>query len=202
MGTEVEREIRQQFEIAESVMRQMKEDPGIVAVVNQVANVVYSAMSNGNKLLLAGNGGSAADAQHIAAEFVNYFGYERPALPAIALTTDSSVMTSISNDSEYKNVFARQLRALGKPGDVFFGYSTSGSSSNIIEAFKVAQDIGLVTVALTGARSPDIDPLCDIVINIPSTSTPKIQEGHLVVGHIISGIVEDMFFGDTPKSAS
>lgn len=200
MVAEVKKGILAQFIEAQAVMKRMSESPELINIVEEVARAVHSAMASGGKLLLAGNGGSAADAQHIAAEFVNYFGYSRPALPAIALTTDSSVMTSISNDSDYKNVFARQIHALGRPGDVFFGYTTSGTSENIVEALKVAKSLGLVSVALTGERSPSLGQFCDHVINVPSSSTPKIQEGHLVIGHTISGLVEDMFFGSVGGS--
>ena len=200
MVAEVKQHIVSQFLEAEAVMRRMTESHDLIQSIELVALAVYEAMASGGKLLLAGNGGSAADAQHIAAEFVNYFGYNRPALPAIALTTDSSVMTSISNDSDYTNVFARQLHALGKPGDVFFGYTTSGTSKNIVEALKAAKELGILAVALTGESSKELALVCDQIINVPSSSTPKIQEGHLVIGHTISGLVEDMFFGSNAAS--
>lgn len=200
MVAEVKQSIVSQFLEAEAVMRRMTESPDLIQTVELVSLAVYNAMAAGGKLLLAGNGGSAADAQHIAAEFVNYFGYSRPALPAIALTTDSSVMTSISNDSDYTNIFARQLHALGRPGDVFFGYTTSGTSKNIVEALKAAKELGILAVALTGESSKELALVCDHIVNVPSSSTPKIQEGHLVIGHTISGLVEDMFFGSNAAS--
>jgi D-sedoheptulose 7-phosphate isomerase len=200
MVAEVKQRIVSQFLEAEAVMRRMTESHHLIETIEIISLAVYDAMASGGKLLLAGNGGSAADAQHIAAEFVNYFGYNRPALPAIALTTDSSVMTSISNDSDYTNVFARQLHALGRPGDIFFGYTTSGTSKNIVEALKAAKELGILAVALTGESSKELDLVCDHIINVPSGSTPKIQEGHLVIGHTISGLVEDMFFGSNAAS--
>lgn len=160
----------------------------------EAARVCEASFSNGGKILLAGNGGSAADAQHIAAEFVNYFNFRRPGLPAIALTTDTSVLTSISNDSDYVQVFARQVEALGRPGDVFIAYSTSGSSKNIIAAISKAKESGLTVIGFTGLDPRDMNEGCDFLFQTPSSSTPKIQEGHLVMGHILSGLVEGMLF--------
>lgn len=160
-----------------------------------IAEVIYESMKAGGKLLLAGNGGSAADAQHIAAEFVNYFSFPRQALPALALTTDTSVITSISNDSSFDFLFSRQIQALGKTGDVVWLYSTSGTSRNIIEAASTAKLMGLSVVIFTGSNTSALADYADFIISVPSDQTPKIQEVHLVLGHAISAIVENRFFG-------
>jgi D-sedoheptulose 7-phosphate isomerase len=145
--------------------------------------------------LLAGNGGSAADAQHIAAEFVNRFNFDRHGLPAIALTTDTSVLTSIANDYSYDRIFARQLETLGNAGDVFIGISTSGNSRNIVEALKVCKKEEIVTIGLTGSSGGQMKDLCDICIQVPSDETPRIQEVHSLIGHIVCFIVEEELFG-------
>ncbi len=153
-----------------------------------------ACLQAGGKLLLAGNGGSAADAQHIAGEFVSRFAFDRPGLPAIALTTDTSILTAIGNDYGFEKLFARQVQALGNKGDVFIAYSTSGKSPNILAALAEARARGLVTVGLTGARQGPMHELCEHLLAVPSTDTPKIQEGHLVLGHTLCGLVESALF--------
>jgi D-sedoheptulose 7-phosphate isomerase len=143
---------------------------------------------------LAGNGGSAADAQHIAGEFVSRFAFDRPGLPAVALTTDSSILTAIGNDYGYEKLFARQVQALGQKGDVFIAYSTSGKSPNILLALEEARSRGLVCVGLTGNRGGPMGEICHHLLEVPSSDTPKIQEGHLVLGHILCGLVENAIF--------
>ena len=161
--------------------------------------LISHAFEAGNKLFLFGNGGSAADAQHLAAEFVNRYVMDRPPLPAIALTTDTSILTSISNDFSFNEIFAKQLKALGKEGDVAFGISTSGNSSNIIKAFEVAKEMRMKTVALTGNDGGAIAKMADISLIVPSTSTPRIQEVHILVGHILCEMVEhSLFFKVSP----
>jgi D-sedoheptulose 7-phosphate isomerase len=172
----------------------MSNDSSIHERLVRAARACEASFTSGGKILLAGNGGSAADAQHIAAEFVNYFNFKRPGLPAIALTTDTSVLTSISNDSDYVEVFARQVQALGRPGDVFIAYSTSGKSKNVIAAISRAKESGLTVIGFTGRDPQDMMHGCDFLFQTPSNSTPKIQEGHLVMGHILSGLVEEMLF--------
>ena len=153
----------------------------------------------GNKLFFFGNGGSAADAQHLAAEFVNRYILERPPLPAIALTTDTSILTSISNDFAFDEIFAKQLKALGRAGDMAIGISTSGNSPNISKAFEVAKEIGMKTVALTGNDGGKHAKMADISLIVTSTSTPRIQETHILIGHILCEIVEhQLFFKATP----
>jgi D-sedoheptulose 7-phosphate isomerase len=162
-------------------------------------NLVSQAFERGNKLLLFGNGGSAADAQHIAAEFVNRYIIDRPPLPAIALTTDTSILTSISNDSAFQEIFARQIKALGKDGDIVIGLSTSGNSPNVIRAFEVAKEMGMKTVALTGNDGGMLAKLADVPLIVSSSSTPRIQETHILVGHILCEMVEhQLFFKVTP----
>ena len=161
--------------------------------------LVSQAFERGNKLLLFGNGGSAADAQHIAAEFVNRYIIDRPPLPAIALTTDTSILTSISNDAAFQEIFARQIKALGKDGDIVIGLSTSGNSPNVIKAFEVAKEMGIKTVALTGNDGGMLAKLADVPLIVSSSSTPRIQETHILAGHILCEMVEhQLFFKVTP----
>ncbi len=159
-----------------------------------VIKLIAHAFETGNKLLLFGNGGSAADAQHLAAEFVNRYIMERPPLPAIALTTDTSILTSISNDLTFDEIFSKQIRALGKEGDVAFAISTSGNSSNIIKAMEVAKEMRMKTVALTGNDGGMLTKISDISLIVSSTSTPRIQEVHILIGHILCEMVEHQLF--------
>jgi D-sedoheptulose 7-phosphate isomerase len=165
----------------------------------ETINLISQAFERGNKLLLFGNGGSAADAQHIAAEFVNRYIIDRPPLPAIALTTDTSILTSVSNDLTFHEIFAKQVKALGKDGDVAIGLSTSGNSSNVIKAFEVAREMGIKTVALAGNDGGMLARIADIAMIVPSSSTPRIQETHILVAHILCEMVEhQLFFKVTP----
>lgn len=164
--------------------------------VSAAANAVVTALRAGNKILLAGNGGSAADAQHIAAELMSKFNFDRAPLPAIALTTDSSVITAIGNDIGYEEVFARQIKGLAKPNDVFIAISTSGKSANILQALRAANQCDLVTIGL-GAENSNMAELCDHMIAVPDSRTPYIQQVHITVGHILCGIVEQDLFNRT-----
>lgn len=176
-------------------MSTMLEDAALLSVLEQAAGSCINAFQQNHRILLAGNGGSAADAQHIAGEFVSRFAFDRPGLPAIALTTDTSIMTAIGNDYGYEKLFARQVQAHGNRGDVFIGYSTSGKSPNILLAFEEARRLGLICIGLTGNRGGPMRELCDHLLEVPSSDTPKIQEGHLVLGHILCGLVENAIFG-------
>lgn len=168
-----------------------------IEVIEKISKKVAECYKNGGKLIIAGNGGSAADAQHIAGEFVSRFLFDRPGLPAIAVTTDTSILTAIGNDYGYEKLFARQIQAQGKPGDVFIGISTSGNSPNIVEGLKTAKELGMITVGFTGEKIGAMQELCDYCFNVPSTVTPNIQEAHITVGHIMCGLVErDFFRGD------
>ena len=160
----------------------------------QVVKVLVAAFKGGHKVLLFGNGGSAADAQHLAAEFVNRFLIERPPLPAIALTTDTSILTSISNDYGYADTFAKQVKALGKEGDVAVGISTSGTAANVVKAIKVAKDMGMKTVGLTGGDGGDLAKIVDFALVVDSSVTPRIQETHITIGHVLCEMVDRMLF--------
>ncbi len=162
------------------------------------AQAIAHAFKSGRKLLLFGNGGSAADSQHIAAEFMNRFLIERPPLPAIALTTDTSILTSISNDYAFEEVFSKQIKALGKKGDIAIGISTSGNSANVIKGFRVAKKLGMVTIALT-AEGGKIASNADIALSVPSKSTPRIQEAHIAIGHILCDLTDTLLFRQVGK---
>lgn len=164
----------------------------------QLVEWTVAVFRAGGKLLILGNGGSAADAQHMAAEFVNRFKINRRPLPAIALTTDTSVITSIGNDFGYELIFVKQIEALGKPGDLVLAISTSGKSPNVVKAVEAARDMGLKTVALTGGTGlpgGDLGPIADLVLNVPTDSTPHIQEAHLWIEHMVCELVEQEMFG-------
>ncbi|MGQ9693536.1 MAG: D-sedoheptulose-7-phosphate isomerase [Thermodesulfobacteriota bacterium] len=163
-------------------------------VLSQVVKLIVEAFKAGNKLLLFGNGGSAADAQHIAAEFVNRYLIERPPLPAIALTTDTSILTSISNDYSFQDIFVKQIKALAKAGDVAIGISTSGRSVNVLKGIKGAKEMGLRTIALVGGDGGELAKIADEALIVESASTPRIQEVHITIGHIICEMVDLMLF--------
>lgn len=159
--------------------------------VEQAASLIQKAFKSGGKVLIFGNGGSAADAQHIAAEFVNRCVKQRPALAALALTTDTSILTSIPNDSSFDNVFSRQIEALGGKGDVVWGITTSGKSANVLKAFKVAKSMGLKSIAFTGREKSRIEKSVDCCVSVPSKSTPRVQELHITLAHIICELLEE-----------
>lgn len=182
---------------AQQIMRAMLADELLQAKLEQAAASCIECLRAGGKILLAGNGGSAADAQHIAAEFVSRFAFDRPGLPAIALTTDTSILTAIGNDYGYEKLFARQVQAHGQKGDVFIAYSTSGKSPNVLLALESARSKGLVCIGLTGNMGGPMRALCDCLLEAPSADTPKIQEGHLVLGHILCGLVERALFEES-----
>lgn len=187
--------ITSKIQESQQVMSSMLADDALLERLEAAANECIDAMRSGNKVLLAGNGGSAADAQHIAGEFVSRFAFDRPGLPAMALTTDTSILTAIGNDYGFERLFARQVQAHGQAGDVFIGYTTSGKSRNILLALQEAKARGLVTIGLTGNLGGPVQELCDYLLEVPSTDTPRVQEGHAVLGHILCGLVEDAIFG-------
>ena len=187
-------DIRAAIERSAKVLSAMAADTALCEATAQAAALCTTALRAGGKLLLCGNGGSAADAQHWAGELVARFHYDRPGLAAIALTTDSSIITAIGNDSGYERVFARQVEALGRPGDVLLALSTSGNSPNVIAALEAARAQGLTTIGFTGASGGAMPALTDICLRIPSTSTPHIQEGHEVLGHTLCTIIEAEMF--------
>jgi len=159
-----------------------------------IIDALTAALKAGNKILLFGNGGSAADAQHIAAEFVNRFIIERPPLPAIALTTDASVITSISNDYDFSEIFSKQIRSIGQAGDIAWGISTSGNSPNVLKGLEMAKKMGLVTVAFTGKEGGDIAKMVDFSVNVSSGSTARIQEAHITAAHAVCEMVDIKLF--------
>lgn len=162
----------------------------------RLAQWLIDTIKNGNKLLVFGNGGSAADAQHMAAEFVNRFMIDRPPLAAIALTTDTSILTSIGNDFSYDDIFVKQIQALGKEGDLALGISTSGNSPNVLTAIEVAKKMGIRTAALTGGSGGKLIDIAELVLNVPSRVTPAIQETHLWVEHLLCQLVDEALFGE------
>lgn len=165
-----------------------------LSLIEDAVNIIVNAYKNGNKVLTAGNGGSAGDAQHLAAEFVSKFFAERPALSAIALTTNTSILTSVGNDYDHKHVFARQLQAHAKQGDVFIAISTSGNSKNIVKATEEAKRLGVTVIGLTGSKPAEMDKYCDCLIKVPSEVTPIIQESHIMIEHVICSLVEKSLF--------
>lgn len=179
-----------------ALMARMEADAPMQAAATAAAEACVAALRAGRKVMICGNGGSAADAQHWAGELVSRFHYDRPGLAAIALTTDSSILTAIGNDYGYERVFARQVEALGQTGDVLFGLTTSGRSPNIHAAFRAARERGITTVGFTGngPGAAELAPLSDLIIRVPSASTPAIQEGHEVLGHAICAMIEAAIF--------
>jgi D-sedoheptulose 7-phosphate isomerase len=184
-------ELRSHQKVVEQTIEQSAE------VIDQIADSIIRCFRQGNKLLICGNGGSAADAQHVAGEFVNRFRFDHSALPALALTTDTSILTCVGNDSAFENIFSRQVEDLAKPGDILVGISTSGSSPNILKALDAGRVLGLTTVGFTGENGPaKMSPKCDLCLVVPSSDTPRIQESHIFIWHVICGIVEQSLFND------
>lgn len=169
-------------------------DAALVSMVAEVSRVIVGVLSQGNKILLCGNGGSAADAQHIAAEFVGRFAFDRPALPALALSVNPSCVTAIGNDYGFDLVFSRQVEALGRKGDVTIGISTSGNSANVLLGMSASRKLGLYTMALTGCSGGKLKDAVDYCLCAPSNETPRIQECHILMGHIICELVERTIF--------
>jgi len=191
----VVRSIQESITTKERLLR----SPELVATIASVSEILIAAFQGGNKVLLFGNGGSAADAQHLAAEFVGRFAFDRPALPGLALSVNTSCVTAIGNDYGFDVVFSRQIEALGRPGDVAIGISTSGNSSNVLRGLSVAKKMGLCTVALTGRTGGKLKTVVDHCICVPSQETPRIQECHISIGHIISELVEETIFHEQSR---
>ena len=183
---------RADLEVSRDVFTRALADEAMLASATRAAEIVMASLQSGQKLLLAGNGGSAADAQHLACELVVRFKKDRAALPAIALTTDTSILTAIGNDLGFEQVFSRQLLALGQPGDVFLGISTSGRSPNILAACHAARRAGMAVIGFTGASGGAMNELCDALVQVPSDNTPFIQQVHIAIGHTLCAIVEDL----------
>lgn len=186
--------IKEQIQESIAVKTRLLNDIDLIKKIEKVADLCTVAYRNGNKTIFAGNGGSAADAQHFAAEFVSRFYFDRPGLPSIALTTDTSILTAIGNDYGFDKLFSRQLEAQGKEGDIFIGISTSGNSENLVRAREECKKKKIISIALTGLKPCRMDDY-DIVIKIPSMETPRIQECQELIGHIICALVEKNLFG-------
>jgi D-sedoheptulose 7-phosphate isomerase len=189
-----ERRVAKLIEASIAAKQSLLNSEGLLSTVAEVSEILVEALRRGNKLLLFGNGGSAADAQHIAAELVGRFAFDRPALPALALSVNGSCVTAIGNDYGFDRVFSRQLEALARPGDVAFGISTSGNSPNVLQGLSTAKNMRLHTVALTGRTGGNLLKIVDHCICVPSDETPRIQECHILIGHIISELVEREIF--------
>ena len=183
--------ISDSYSIKEKILNQ----ESFIELIAQAASIIKLAYDSQKKVLIAGNGGSAADAQHLATELVSKFMKDRPALNAIALTTNTSVLTAIANDYDFEDIFARQTQAYGNQGDVFIAISTSGNSKNVIKAIQEAKNKGLKIIGLTGSKDCAMDNLCDLTIKVPSENTPIIQEAHIMIGHIICALVENEIEG-------
>jgi D-sedoheptulose 7-phosphate isomerase len=194
--------IKRHFQRSVAVLAQAADDPALRATVTDIAGRVERALRSGGKLLIAGNGGSAADAQHIAAELVSRFKRDRAPLPAIALTTDTSLLTAVGNDYGFEHVFERQVLGLGRSDDVFLAISTSGRSPNVLAALRAAREMGIVTVGFTGAGGEPMRALSDICLSVASKDTALIQQVHLVAAHAICEVVETAMFGEDRNAPS
>ena len=179
-----------------NIAREMSECNELAVNIEKIVTAGLEAISKNKKIMLAGNGGSAADSQHMAAEYVSRFAFNRPALPAIALTVDTSIITSIGNDYGFEEIFCRQIEAIGQEGDILFAYSTSGKSKNILKAIEASKMKKIISVLFTGINDESFSVSPDIIVRIPSKNTAKIQEGHLILGHIICGQIEQRLFAN------
>ncbi len=179
------------LDASRDVLQRMRADPQLIAQTEVAATLCVSAITAGSKVVLCGNGGSAGDAQHLAGELVSRFRYDRPGMAAIALTTDTSVLTAIGNDYGYEKVFSRQVQALGRAGDVLVAISTSGRSPNVLGAMAAARAAGIATIGMTGGDGGAMAALCDIELRIPAAETPLIQQGHIVLGHVLCQLIEE-----------
>jgi D-sedoheptulose 7-phosphate isomerase len=188
--TRIKEAILQSIETKQNLLK----DQVLLKLIEDVAAACSTAFCNGNKVLFCGNGGSAADAQHLAAEFSGRFYYDRPPLPSEALHVNTSYLTAVANDYSYDEVYSRLVKGTGREGDVLIGLSTSGNSKNVIRAFEVANEMGMLTVAFTGRSGGKMKDVVDFLINVPSEDTPRIQETHILIGHIICEIVESSIF--------
>lgn len=199
-GRQFEHHVIKTIEASIATKELLLRSSGVLASIVKVSELLIAALDQGNKVLLFGNGGSAADAQHIAAEFVGRFAFDRPALPALALSVNTSCLTAIGNDYGFDLVFSRQIEALARQGDVAIGISTSGNSPNVVRAVSVAREMKVHTVALTGASGGELRNAVDHCICVPSNETPRIQECHILIGHIMADLVERTVFHEQRQS--
>lgn len=189
----MENQVTSYLEDSLSVVSSIVANKGLQSKIEQLALLIVSSLKKGGKIMFIGNGGSAADSQHMAAEYVSRFAFDRKGLPGIALTTDTSILTAIGNDYSFDNVFSRQLNALGNEGGILIAYSTSGRSLNIVKAINEAKSMGIYSVLFTGLEGSALSN-ADLTIASPSSSTPHIQEGHLILGHLLCYLVEKLYF--------
>ena len=192
MKNYIKDQIKKSYETKQTIYN----DELLLDKIEEVSQKCVDIYKNDKKTILAGNGGSAADAQHIAAELVGRYGFDRASIPSLALTTDTSCLTAIGNDYGYDKIFSRQLEGMGQSGDIFIGISTSGNSKNIINAFEVAKKKNIFTVALVGKDGGEMAKIADIALVVPSDSTPRIQESHILIGHILCDIIEKEIFAN------
>lgn len=192
MKQDIVKQIEESFDLKKEILN----NPFLISTLEEIVKLSISAYKNNKKLLLAGNGGSAADAQHIAAELVGRYAFDRDSLAALALTTDTSNLTAIANDYGYKFIFSRQISSMGDSGDIFIGISTSGNSSNLIEAFNIAKKKNIMTIAFVGKDGGEMSRIADISLIVPSNNTARIQETHILFGHILCDLIEKKIFAD------
>lgn len=190
----MQQQIQQLIQASINAKQSVLQSEALLDVIRQAVEVIVTTFKNGNAVYFCGNGGSAADAQHLAAEFSGRFYKDRKALPAEALHCNTSYLTAVANDYSFDLIYSRLIQGLGKPGDVLIGLSTSGNSKNIVQAFETARFKEMVTIGFTGMTGGNMKPLCDYLVNIPSSDTPRIQECHMLVGHIICQLVEEKYF--------
>jgi D-sedoheptulose 7-phosphate isomerase len=193
----MQNKIRQIISASAEVKKEILKNDAMIELIESIAADMVSALKKGNRIYFCGNGGSAADAQHLAAEFSGRFYIDRDALPAEALHCNTSYLTAVANDYSYDVIYARLIRGMGQAGDFLVGLSTSGNSANIVKAFEVAREKGIKTVGFTGESGGKMKELSDYLVNVPSNDTPRIQEAHIMVGHIICQLVEEQYFGIT-----
>ena len=191
----MDKKITNYIENSIAVKNAILQNKQIIKNISASVKLISDTYKSGGKILIAGNGGSAADAQHIAGEMVSKFFFDRPGLPAIALTTDTSIITAIGNDYGYEKLFERQLQANAKQNDVFIGITTSGTSKNLLKAFNYCKENGIKTISFIGENDSAVKDVCDICISVPSCITPHVQESHITIGHVICAMVEDIIFG-------
>jgi D-sedoheptulose 7-phosphate isomerase len=187
--------IKNIIEASVLVKQQILADEALQQTIENAVSTIVRSFNAGNKVLFCGNGGSAADAQHLAAEFSGRFYKDRKALPSEALHCNTSYLTAVANDYSYDAIYSRMIDGIGNPGDVLVGLSTSGNSANIVKAFEVARSKGVITIGLTGSTGGQMKGVSDILLNVPSNDTPRIQESHIMIGHIICQLVEEQIFG-------
>jgi len=198
----IDAQVRLNIEASIAVKQAMLADADLLAGISEAAAMIAAALRAGHRVMLMGNGGSAADAQHIAAEFVGRYRLQRRALPVMALTVNTSAVTAIGNDYSFDDIFARQVEAFARPGDILVGITTSGNSKNILHAFRMAAPLKVNTIALTGRSGGRVKPVANLCLRVPSEDTPRIQEAHILMGHAIAEIVEADLFRKVEEGAS